>query len=147
MPCLISVWTIVTLCLEHSEYSVTLVDKFLHSGSSYFGPFCLLAVASTVPGVGSLIVNIVQFLLSTPHSTSQSNTLAIVLYLNLPRFGVIFLMMYIVNIFCLHQEKIHLTVCKSLSAITSMSPLCPLGKTWLCSWTYDCSYWFCSLVP
>ena len=58
---------------------------------------CLLPVASTVPGLVTLIINIWQFLPSTPHSKSQSNTLAIVLLLVLPRFGMIFLMMYTVQ--------------------------------------------------
>ena len=57
----------------------------------------LWADAPTVPGIVILIVNAWQLLLSTPHSTSQSNTSAIVFPLMLLSFEVIFLIMYTVQ--------------------------------------------------
>ena len=77
--------------------TTTLVCKFLHSGSpSYFEPPFSLSSCSYSTRHSHLDHQYL-FLLSTPHSTSQSNTLAIVLRLMLPRFGMIFLMMHAVQ--------------------------------------------------
>ena len=63
------------------------VYKFLRSGSSYFGPSLSLNSCSYNTRHTSHV------LLSTPHSSSQLNTLAIVLPLILLRFGLYFLIM------------------------------------------------------
>ena len=98
---------------------------------------CLLAATPTVPGVVILIVNTLQFLLSTPLSTSQSNTLAIVFHLMLPGFGMVFLMINAVqHLLSLSGKTENSPFCKSLSTLATTSPLYLLGMTLLWYWTF-----------
>ena len=82
----------------------------------------LFGVVPTVPGLVTLIVNITCFInitKSNPHSASHPNTLVLVLFLMLPRFGVTFLILYTVpyiilppsgkssNLTCLQKPIFH----------------------------------------
>ena len=79
--------------------TATLVYKFLHRIVllTISDHPCLCAAAPAVPDVVNLTVNVSQFLISTPHPRSQSNTLVIALPLMLLRLGMTFLTMYAVQ--------------------------------------------------
>ena len=116
---------------------------------SYLDHPCLLAVAPTVKGIVILIINTLQFLLSTPHSTSQSNTLAIGLLLMFPRFGMTFLIMCTVH-HLLHPSGTSLKlIClqKPFCHSLSVTPVSSLVRPSYVIWTYDYSHCFCSAEP